>query len=127
MMKRKLIAIILLVVAVGAAAFYGQRKYAEHQTELLVQKQWDQLTPEQKAAADAKVYGLGCKGFMDMVGCGEQGIKLPKTVEQPSPQSALETLKNDMSAKQTQDVIKEINQRTIDLQQQLALDQLNKK
>jgi uncharacterized protein YxeA len=38
MMKRKLIAIILLVVAVGAAAFYGQRKYAEHQTALLVQK-----------------------------------------------------------------------------------------
>jgi hypothetical protein len=64
---------------------------------------------------------------MDMVGCGEQGIKLPKTVEQPSPQSALETLKDDMSAKQTQDVIKEINQRTIDLQQQLAIDQLNKK
>jgi hypothetical protein len=32
-----------------------------------------------------------------------------------------------MSAKQTQDVIKEINQRTIDLQQQLAIDQLNKK
>jgi hypothetical protein len=127
MMKRKLIAIILLVVAVGAAAFYGQRKYAEHQTALLVQKQWDQLTPEQKAAADAKVYELGCKGFMDMVGCAEQGIKLPKTVEQPSPQSALETLKNDMSAKQTQDVIKEINQRTIDLQQQLAIDQLRKK
>ena len=127
MMKIKHIAIILLAAAVCVAAFYGQRKYAEHQTELMVHEQWEQLTPEQKAAAEAKVYGLSCKGFMDMVDCGGQGINLSKTVEQPSPQSALQTLKNDMSAKQAQDVIKEINQRTIDLQQQLAIDQLNKK
>lgn len=126
-MKTKHIAIILLVVAFGAAVFYGHRKYAEHQAELFVKEQWERLTPEQKAAAEAKINGLRCRGFMDMVDCGEQGMTLPKTTEQPSTQSALETLKNDMSAKQTQDVIKEINQRTIDLQQQLAIDQLNKK
>jgi hypothetical protein len=127
MMKTINIVIILSVVAFVAAAFYGQRKYAEHQTEIMVQEQWERLTPEQKAAAEAKVYGLSCKGFMDMVDCGEQGMKLPKTTEQPSTQSALETLKNDMSAKQTQDAIKEINQRTIEIQQQLAIEQLNKK
>jgi hypothetical protein len=127
MMKTKNIAIILLVVALGVAVFYGQRKYAEHQTELMVQEQWERLTPEQKAAAEAKVYGLSCKGFMDMGNCGGQGMKLPKTIEQPSTQSALESLKNDMSAKQTQDGIKEFNQRTIELQQQLATDQSNKK
>ena len=126
-MQKKYIATILLLVAVGAAAFYGQRKYAEHQTELIVQEQWERLTPEQKAAVEAKVYGLSCKGFMDMGDCGGQGMKLPKTIEQPSTQSALETLKNDMSAKQTQDAIKEINQRTIEIQQQLATEQLNKK
>lgn len=58
MMKIKHIAIILLAAAVCVAAFYGQRKYAEHQTELMVQEQWEQLTPEQKAAAEAKVYQL---------------------------------------------------------------------
>lgn len=126
-MQKKYIATILLLVAVGAAAFYGQRKYAEHQTELIVQEQWERLTPEQKAAVEAKVYGLSCKGFMDMGDCGGQGMKLPKTIEQPSTQPALETLKNDMSAKQTQDAIKEINQRTIEIQQQLATEQLNKK
>ena len=126
-MQKKYIATILLLVAVGAAAFYGQRKYAEHQTELMVQEQWERLTPEQKAAVEAKVYGLSCKGFMDMGDCGGQGMKLPKTTEQQSTQSALETLKNDMSAKQTQDAIKEINQRTIEIQQQLATEQLNKK
>ena len=104
-MQKKHIATILLVVAFGGAAFYGQSKYAEHQTELMVQEQWERLTPEQKAAAEAKVYGLSCKGFMDMGDCGGQGMKLPKTIEQPSTQSALETLKNDMSAKQTQDAI----------------------
>ena len=127
MTKKKHIATILLLVAVGAATFYGQRKYAEHKTELMVQEQWERLTPEQKAAAEAKLNGLRCRGFMDMVDCGEQSMKLPKTTEQPSTQSALETLKSDMSAKQTQDAIKEINQRTIDLQQQLAIDQLRKK
>lgn len=126
-MNKKHIAVILLVAAVCTAAFYGQRKYAEHQAELFVKEQWERLTPEQKAAAEAKINGLRCRGFMDMVDCGEQGMKLPKTTEQPSTQSALETLKNDMSAKQTQDAIKEINQRTIEIQQQLAIDQLNKK
>jgi hypothetical protein len=126
-MQKRHIATILLLVAVGAAAFYGQRKYAEHKTELMVQEQWERLTPEQKAAAEAKINGLRCRGFMNMVDCGEQGMKLPKTTEQPSTQSALETLKNDMSAKQTQDAIKEINQRTIEIQQQLAIEQLNKK
>jgi hypothetical protein len=127
MMKTKHIAIILLATAVCVAAFYGQRKYSEHQTELFVQEQWERLTPDQKAAAEAKVYGLSCKGFMNMVDCGGQGMKLPKTIEQPSTQSALEALKNDMSSKQTQDAIKEINQRTIEIQQQLATEQLNKK
>ena len=127
MMNKKYGVLILLVAAVGAAAFYGQHKYAEHQTELMVQEQWERLTPEQKAATESKVYGLTCKGFMNMADCGEQSMKLPKAIEQTPTQPALEALKNETSVKQTQDAIKEINQRTIEIQQQLALDQLNKK
>ena len=50
-MKTKNIAIILLVVAVCVATFYGQGKYSEHQTELMVREQC-------------------CKDFMNMVDCG---------------------------------------------------------
>lgn len=126
-MKTIHISIILLAAAVGAAIFYGQRKYAEYQSEQMVQEQWERLGPDQKAAAEAKVYELSCKGFMNMVDCGGQGMKLPKFIEQAPSQSTHEALKNDIRAKQTQDVIKEINQRTIELQQQLATNQLNKK